>query len=198
MRTGAIIVAAGMSSRMGEFKPMLELGGSTVIKQVIHTLKQAGADPIVVIVGNHAQELSAHLAEEKVTCLNNKNYDSNEMLDSIKIGMHYLVGKCDAVLFTPADIPLFKTETVESLMKSGAEIAKPVCDGIGGHPLYMKTSLIPSMLTYNGSEGLKGALAPHWDKMIRIQVSDEGILYDADTPEDYQKILDYYEKNEIS
>ena len=45
-RTGAVILAAGLSSRMHEFKPLLELGDSTIIVRAIENLKTAGASPV--------------------------------------------------------------------------------------------------------------------------------------------------------
>ena len=58
---GAIIVAAGMSSRMGEFKPMLPVGSITMIERIIHTMETAGVDYIVVITGNNAEQLENKL-----------------------------------------------------------------------------------------------------------------------------------------
>ena len=51
MKTGAVVVAAGMSSRMNDFKPMMKIGSITIINRVIITLKQAGVDIVVVITG---------------------------------------------------------------------------------------------------------------------------------------------------
>ena len=50
-KTGAVIVAAGLSSRMKAFKPMLPLAGSTVIRALIDTMKKASIEPIIVVVG---------------------------------------------------------------------------------------------------------------------------------------------------
>ena len=50
-RTGAVILAAGLSSRMHEFKPLLELGDSTIIVRAIENLKTAGASPVIIVAG---------------------------------------------------------------------------------------------------------------------------------------------------
>lgn len=60
---GAVVVAAGMSSRMGDFKPMLSLGELTISRRLITSLKQAGVDRIVVICGYRAEDLEHHLAD---------------------------------------------------------------------------------------------------------------------------------------
>lgn len=64
------------------------------------------------------------------------------MFESVKIGLSYLKDKCDAVLLTPVDIPLFTAQTVRDLMDSGAKPACPVCNGQIGHPNLIHVSLI--------------------------------------------------------
>lgn len=67
MVLGAVITAsAGMSSRMGNFKPLLNIGSISVAQRIITTLKQAGADIVVVVTGFHADELEHHLAQNQV------------------------------------------------------------------------------------------------------------------------------------
>ena len=62
MRTGAVIVAAGMSSRMGDFKPMLSIGRISIAERVIATLQQSGITDIVMVTGFNAAVLERHLA----------------------------------------------------------------------------------------------------------------------------------------
>ena len=132
MEVGAVVVAAGMSTRMGSFKPMLSLGSISIAQRVIATLRQAGAARIVVVTGYRAEELEWHLARSGAIFLRNENYSTTHMFDSALIGLRYLKNKCDRVLFTPVDIPLFTAATVEALLASGAPLASPVCDGQPG------------------------------------------------------------------
>ena len=62
MQTGAVITAAGMSSRMGDFKPLLNIGSMTIVKRIVATLKQAGAEKLVMVTGYNAETLEHHLA----------------------------------------------------------------------------------------------------------------------------------------
>ena len=62
MKTGALIVAAGMSSRMGDFKPMLNIGSISIAQRVVATFQQAGVDKIVMVTGYQAAMLEHHLA----------------------------------------------------------------------------------------------------------------------------------------
>lgn len=189
MDTGAVVVAAGMSSRMGDFKPMLSIGSISVAQRVVATLKQAGAARVVVVTGYNAEELERHLASSGVVFLRNENYRTTHMFDSALIGLRYLCDKCRQVLFTPVDIPLFTAATVDALLTSGAELACPVCGGTRGHPILMSANVIDRVLEDSGESGLDGALSRCGVPMTLVEVDDPGILHDADTPEDYRELL---------
>lgn len=194
MIIGAVIVAAGMSSRMKKFKPMLSIGESTIIKKVISTLKQAGSDYVVVVTGNNAHRIERHIANMDVICLYNERFADTQMFDSARIGLEYLKNKCDYILFTPADIPLFSLDSVRRLFDSTAEIACPSYNGVQGHPLLIESKLIPLILSYSGSGGLREAIKHSGKEVISVSVDDQGILLDADTPEDYDNILELERK----
>ena len=130
MRTGAVIVAAGLSSRMGDFKPMLNVGAISISQRIIATLKQSDVSKIVFVTGYRADDLEHHLTRNGVLFLRNPNYRTTDMFESACIGLQYLEDKCDRVLFTPVDIPLFTSDTVKALLASGAELAVPVCNGM--------------------------------------------------------------------
>lgn len=189
METGAVVVAAGMSSRMGDFKPMLSIGSISIAQRVVATLKQAGAARVVVVTGYNAEELERHLASSGVVFLRNENYRTTHMFDSALIGLRYLRDKCRQVLFTPVDIPLFTAATVDALLTSGAELACPVCGGTRGHPILMSANVIDRVLEDSGESGLDGALSRCGVPMTLVEVDDPGILHDADTPEDYRELL---------
>ena len=189
MDTGAVVVAAGMSSRMGDYKPMLSIGSISVAQRVVATLKQAGAARVVVVTGYNAEELERHLASSGVVFLRNENYRTTHMFDSALIGLRYLRDKCRQVLITPVDSPLFTAATVDALLTSGAELACPVCGGTRGHPILMSANVIDRVLEDSGESGLDGALSRCGVPMTLVEVDDPGILHDADTPEDYRELL---------
>ena len=189
MKTGAVIVAAGMSSRMGAFKPMLQIGSISVAKRIISTLQQSGAELVVVVTGNQADMLEKHLAKSGVVFVRNENYATTQMFDSARIGLEYIKDKCERVLFTPIDVPLFTAQTVSCLLEQAADFAVPVCNGAEGHPLLLKSSIIDAIVHYEGNEGLRGALDASGAKKQPVTVYDEGILYDMDTPSDYDELI---------
>ena len=192
MSSAALIVAAGMSSRMVDFKPMLNIGSISIAQRVVATFQQAGVDKIVMITGYNAALLERHLAGNGIVFLRNENYEHTQMFESARIGLAYLRDKCDCVLFTPVDIPLFTAATVEALLASGAKLACPVCEGVAGHPTLIASELIDGILHDGGEDGLRGALQRCPVEMSSVPVSDRGILHDADTPEDYRALLAYH------
>lgn len=192
MQTAALIVAAGMSSRMGDFKPMLSIGSITIAQRVVATFHQAGILRIVMVTGFNAVTLERHLSGSGVIFLRNEAYETTQMFDSVKIGLEYLKGKCGRVLFTPVDIPLFTAGTVRALLDSGAALACPVCQGETGHPILIASSLFDRILADSGEQGLKGAVERCGTVMEKIPVDDPGTLHDADTPADYSTLVDYH------
>lgn len=195
MKTGAVIAAAGMSSRMKAFKPMLEFGSSTIIRTVISSLQSAGINEIVVITGHNAGMLEDHILSAGVTCLFNNEYKTTDMFYSAKIGLDYIKNKCDRVFFLPGDVPLFSKKSLIFMQKymsdSGCKIILPLHDGIPGHPILIDHCAIPSLLSYNGSSGLKGAIDSFDGFKETIRLDDIGMTLDADYPEDYEKLKVY-------
>lgn len=192
MQIGALIVAAGMSSRMGEFKPMLSIGSISVAQRVVATLSQSGVSKIVMVTGYNATMLERHLSGNGIIFLRNEHYETTQMFDSAKIGLRYLQDKCDKVLFTPVDVPLFTARTVKALLDSGADLACPMCEGKQGHPILIAKELISEILADSGEMGLKGAMDRCSAPLTRIDVDDFGTIHDADTPEDFSALVSYH------
>ena len=192
MQIGALITAAGMSSRMGDFKPMLNIGSISIAQRITATLHQAGIEKIVMVTGYNALTLERHLAGNGIIFLRNEAYETTQMFDSVKIGLRYLQDKCDRVVFTPVDVPLFTAATVRTLLESHAELACPIYHGQGGHPLLIANRLLPEILGHDGSHGLRGAIANCSVPLTHIVVDDPGTLHDADTPEDCSALLQFH------
>ena len=192
MQTGALIVAAGMSSRMGDFKPMMSIGSISVAQRIVATLHQSGVSKIVMVTGYNATTLERHLSGSGIIFLRNEQYETTQMFDSVKIGLAYLQDKCDRILFTPVDVPLFTSRTVKTILDSGAPLAVPMCQGKQGHPILIANRLIPEILGDCGEMGLKGAMDRCSVPLLRIDVDDPGTIHDADTPEDFTQLLDYH------
>lgn len=186
MKTGAIISAAGHKSSISSFDPMMPLGGTTVIKRIIMTLKRSGVDPIVVITGRNAKELEKHVSRLRVICLRNEEYETSQMFDSIRTGLNYIEDLCDRVLILPTKFPMLLPETIKKVMSSRHLAACPVYEGHRGHPVMINKQLIPELLAYEGRLGLRGALRQETINSLleEVPVGDEGIIKAIETDED--------------
>lgn len=189
----AIIVAAGLSSRMGSFKPLLPLGGKPMLRLAIDNMRLAGADEIIVVTGYRAQELRSIIADADAKEVHNPDYRVTGMYDSVKLGLRALGDSVGRVMLTPADNPAVMQSTYASLLGSNALIVRPSFEGNSGHPLIISGALIPYMLSYDGPMGMRGAVERSGFKIDEVAVNDPGITMDADTPEQYEKLKRWYE-----
>ena len=189
-----VILAAGLSSRMGMFKPLLEIGGKSMIRRVMELMQNTGADPVIVVTGHRHEELEAHLAGCGVRFVRNPNYASTQQLESLQLALAALPGDCGRVLVTPADIPLVRPDTVERLLAVKGDFIRPHFEARTGHPVVLSAGLIPFLLRYDGPGGLKGAVNQSGCVIRDIGVDDPGVLIDNDTPDDFQRTLARFEE----
>lgn len=193
----AIIPAAGLSSRMGAYKPLLPLGRSTIIETAISSCLAAGISQIIVVVGHRERELAQVLEPWPVQIIRNPAYQDG-MFSSIVAGIAALPRPCDSWFLLPGDTPLIRTNTFDTLttawLRSRAEVAYPVYNGRKGHPPLISSDLSAAILTWNQPGGLRSCLRALASSAVDVPVNDPGILLDADTPMDYaqlQSLLDH-------
>ncbi|MHC1746864.1 MAG: NTP transferase domain-containing protein [Cellulosilyticaceae bacterium] len=193
--TGGIIIAAGRNSETNEVHPLLQIGSITVVKRIVLSFQQVGVSPIVVITGYEADEIERHLADYGVIFLKNEQYKDSQMLDSAKIGLDFLQNKCEQVIFCPINTPMFTPETIQRMMGCGEKIISPSYHGKTGHPLLIAQELIPSILDYDGTGGMRGAIQSIGVKRKWMEVEDEGILYDTDDIEHLDQLLEKHNQH---
>jgi molybdenum cofactor cytidylyltransferase len=111
------------------------------------------------------------------------------MYSSVVAGVSSLSADRSAFFLLPADMPLVKKETIEELLKvynrTDYDIIYPIYKGRRGHPPLISASLFPVIKNWEGCGGLRGLLSGYQQAAIQVEVVDENILIDMDTPEDY-------------
>ena len=192
MTVSAVIAAAGLSSRMHDFKPLMVLDGDTIISRIVRTMRGAGVKEIVVVAGYRGEELERHLQPLDVQVVLNRSYAETQMLHSIKMGIASLQNPCDLLFLLPGDVPLIQTDTLLAMMVQRGQAVRPVCGGKTGHPLMVRSELIPMLLDYKGPGGLNGALTSMELEITDLSVDDRGCTLDADTHEDILEIHRQY------
>ncbi|MBQ8537394.1 MAG: nucleotidyltransferase family protein [Clostridia bacterium] len=182
----AVIPAAGLSSRMKQFKPLMPLAGKAMIDHVIDTLEAAGVSRIIIVAGHNAQLLTEHLSGRGVQIVVNSQYATSQMFDSVKIGLAALEDDFEGVYITPGDVPLFRLETVLALRECEADAVRPLCGAKGGHPLYLRMKAARYVQACSAEGGLKEALRSI--PLTDLPVQDRGSAMDADTPEAFETL----------
>lgn len=190
-KTGAVIVAAGQSLRMKDFKPMLPFGDSTIAIHIVTMLKKLGVDPVVVVTGYRARELEEHLFYTGVQFVKNERYETTEMFDSVVLGVRKIAGECERILIMPADIPAIKPETMRQVLMIDGKIVRTIYHGKHGHPIIMHRDVAESLMKYDGGGGLMGAVRASQIPVTDVEVEDEGVCRDIDTKDEYQELLEW-------
>jgi molybdenum cofactor cytidylyltransferase len=190
----AIILAAGLSSRMGRPKLLLPWGGTTVLGQVVSTFAAAGIEEIIVVTGGgHEQieRLVADLAKDyPVRAVYNAVFARGHMLSSIQAGLAALNSQSLAALIGLGDQPQVREETVRHISAAFVQTKSPLVipsfQDRRGHPWLAARLLWPKILALPASTIPRQILNTYADQ-VEYVAADESILQDLDTPEDYAR-----------
>ena len=117
IRTGAVVLAAGFSSRMGKCKALLDVGGPTALERTLSTLRHSGVEDIVVVSGHYREEVEGEAKRGGARAVFNEHYERG-MLSSIKAGVTALSPDFDAFFLLPVDVSLVKSATLKALRKA--------------------------------------------------------------------------------
>jgi CTP:molybdopterin cytidylyltransferase MocA len=191
----AIILAAGYSSRMKRFKPLMRLGDMAILERGIQLFRTVGVEDIRVVVGYRCDDIIKTLKPLGIRWLFNRQYQ-NGMFSSVVTGIKSLEPNKEAFFILPADIPLVSRQTVFDLLAahlSGrGRILHPCFQGKRGHPPLISTAYAHAIIRWNGKGGLRSFLEKYASDAVNIEVADEGILLDLDTPADYRNLINRY------
>lgn len=196
----AIILSAGFSSRMGEFKPLLGLGNSKVVKVAIKSFQRAGIENITVVVGHRGNEVIEELKDEKIDIVINNNYEEG-MYSSVVAGVSKLKPHSKGFFMLPVDNPLVREKTITDIIakfnEDNYDIVYPTFNGKRGHPPLININLKEEIILNNMDGGLRNLLKLHEEKAAEIGTYDMGSIMDMDRPEDYEVIKSYYKRLNI-
>ena len=195
-----LVPAAGMSSRMGDFKPLMPLRGKTVIENSIDSMLSAGVEQIVVVLGHRGQELETMLRSRypggRLRFVFNHRYAETDMLHSIKVGLAAMP-LCRAFFLLPADMPVIEAETYwavyRALPPEGGRIVFPTLSGYRKHPPLIDSALIPAILRFDGPDGLRGFWRLNESRVVTVPVDDVGCSTDLDTQQQYQECINTFQ-----
>jgi molybdenum cofactor cytidylyltransferase len=186
----AIVLAAGMSSRMGSPKPLLPVGGRAMLERVLETLNTSRAvSPITVVTGHAAEQLEPIIAQQHASAVHNPDYAQGEMLSSIKTGLQSLPTSVEAAIIVLCDQPLVRADTIQAItqqwLRRRPRIMLPTYHGKRGHPVLLSATGFSEIISLPPQATLKTYTSAYASEAVELPVEDDAVVRDIDTPADY-------------
>ena len=195
-RIGAIILAAGSSSRMGSagLKQLLQFHGESLLRRAIRTAEGAGLDPIVVTLGAFADRIRADIAEQHIRLVENPRWEAG-MGSTLRAGLSGLLAcaaEIDAVVIALCDQPLVTSEDLRRLVEAFHKTGKPlVASGYGetvGVPALIEKRYFDRVNKLPDAAGAKALFAGNSENVAVVAMPNAAL--DIDSPEDLQQMSD--------
>lgn len=189
---GAIILAAGSASRMGQPKQLLQWHGQSLIWRAIQTALDSGCDPVVVVLGAHAARIEAELSGQAgIQITHNEQWETG-MGGSIAKGMEKLLSiapDINAVAILLVDQPLVTSELVQQLYRQLTTAQKALIAaeyaGKPGVPAIFTQPLFQELKALSGQTGAKPVIQKHRHEAAFFEFPEGAI--DLDTPEEWER-----------
>jgi len=189
----AIVLAAGLSKRMGRPKMVLPWGQTTVIGQVVDSLLSAGVSPIRVVTGGAREEIEQALQGRPVELLFNPDYANGEMQVSLQLGLNSLPREIEAALVVLGDQPRMRVDTVHQVLAAAADhpgkLVVPSYQMRRGHPWLVPARFWDEILALRLPQTLRDFMRRNAEEIAYVNVDTDSILQDLDTPEDYERAI---------
>jgi molybdenum cofactor cytidylyltransferase len=183
----AIVLAAGLSSRMGRNKLLVELDGKPLVRRVVETALASAVDTVIVVTGNEAEAIGASLQGLPVILAHNPDYRAG-LSASLKAGIRALPTHIDGGLILLGDMPAISTALIDKLVdafdpEEDCAICVAAYEGKRGNPVLWSRQYFPDILALSGDNGAKHLIAKNEDKVCEVEASDEAPMVDIDTPD---------------
>lgn len=186
MTIAGLILAGGASRRMGSPKALLPYRGEGFLDRLIGIF-ELHCPQVIVVLGYAPETIRAGM-KRSATIVVNPDWERGQ-LTSLQCGLRAIGNRVDAVLFTPVDYPAIDEGTVAAVtasMRREDQFVIPRYDGKRGHPVLLRSTLIPEFLEETLSA--REVVHRHVSETRYIDVEDEGILRDIDDPAAYQAL----------
>jgi molybdenum cofactor cytidylyltransferase len=187
-RIGVLLLAAGRSQRMGGPNKLLaEVDGTPMVAHVARRLLASRARPIIAVLGNAADTVDAALGRLPVERVRNPDF-AEGLSTSLKRGIAALPPDLDGVLVCLGDMPLISGRHLDRLIAAfnpleGRAIIVPTRKGKRGNPVLWAKRFFPEMAGLAGDVGAKHLIGEHAELVAEVEMDDDAILVDIDTPE---------------
>ena len=203
-RVTAIILAAGLSKRLGRNKLLLPLGDETVLRKTAKAVLESAVSEVILVTGHEETEVKQAVGGLDVRLAHNPRYAEGQST-SMVAGVEAAHEEAGAYLFVLGDQPLLTPEIVNDLIslyeasRPDALVAAPVFQGRRGNPTLFSATLKDELLQASGDAGGRGIIqrleneSPH--RIVFLHLRNDDMFLDIDTEEDYEIMLRKLPKN---
>ncbi|MHB1217557.1 MAG: NTP transferase domain-containing protein [Alphaproteobacteria bacterium] len=188
-RIAALVLAAGMSRRMGPTNKLLTaVEGVPMVVRAVDASLSSKAGPVIVVTGHEAQRVQETLGRKrKVTIVHNPDY-AQGLSTSLARGLAAVPPECDGVLICLGDMPRVRAAHLDRLIDAfnpveGRSICVPTYQGKRGNPVLFARRFFAEMASVAGDVGARHLIGEHGDQVAEVEMGDSGILLDVDSPE---------------
>ena len=193
MPVAAILLAAGASLRLGQPKQLLELDGEPLVERALRLASEAGAAPLIAVLGAHPEKVWAAVRTRGVLPVLNAAWNQG-IASSIHAGLQAaegLGGAISGAMILTCDQPQLTAEHLRTLLESFDQQPSPCCiassyAGIRGIPAVFPRSAFADLYALRGDQGAR-ALFRDPTRAV-IAVSFPGGEVDIDLPSDLVKL----------
>ena len=194
MRIGAVILAAGASTRFGGIKQLLPLGGISILQHVINIVEQVGFQKVVIVLGANQEVINPVLklgAETEVII--NRDWKMGQS-SSVRLGVEKLKDECDALIFFLGDQPFVTRALIDFQIgvfaEKKPEIIAPRFAGKRGNPVLFSASCFKELQSLKGEGGGKALFNSH--PVTEFDWPTDLENFDIDTEQDYERAVGIY------
>ena len=184
----AVILAAGLSIRMGFPKVLLARDGKLLVESMVQNLRKTGWSRVGVVVSSTWLAEFFHRLELDVDVLINRQPE-NGMISSLRLALAWAGDNAEGLLTLPVDHPLVSVSTFEKIRSKAHHdvIVIPVYDGRRGHPTWWGRDYWENLKSSIADGGARAILHMPDASILELPVDDEGILHNINTPQDAAK-----------
>jgi molybdenum cofactor cytidylyltransferase len=187
----AIVLAAGISKRMGATKQLLGLRGSTLLEHTLNRVRESSVAEIILVLGFAAGQIQQQIFSNGLKLVINQAYQEG-MASSLQAGIAAVSPEAEAALIVLGDQPLVRPATLDRLIEHyqrfKPEIVIPTYRGFRGNPVLLSRTVFPELMRLTGDVGCRAIFGRHAENILKVAVEDAGILLDVDSREDFQKL----------
>ncbi len=190
--TSIIIVAAGLSTRMGkDNKLLLPFLGKALYLHFLDAALKSRAGECILVTGHESDSIVAALGNRKVRVVHHPNYEHG-LTSSIQAGVRSLHPDCKAFMIGLSDMPFVTTHHINTLIAAYEQgpkpsITMPLVNQKRSHPLLFDISFKGEILSHGQPNGCKEVVLNNKAVWQCIHFKED-FHQDVDTPEEYQVI----------